>query len=104
MAVFGEKDYQQLLVIKKLVRDLNFPVAIIPAPIMREADGLAMSSRNVYLNSEERVAAPHLYAVLQDMAKDTPAARLRKPCRRASGGSKNRASASIISKCATRRP
>ena len=75
MAVFGEKDYQQLLVIKKLVRDLNFPIAIIPAPIMREADGLAMSSRNVYLNTQERVAAPHLYAVLQDMAKDLSAGR-----------------------------
>ena len=75
MAVFGEKDYQQLLVIKKLVRDLNFPVAIIPGPIMREADGLAMSSRNVYLNTEERVAAPHLYAVLKDMAKDLSAGR-----------------------------
>ena len=104
MAVFGEKDYQQLLVIKKLVRDLNFPVAIIPAPIMREADGLAMSSRNVYLNTQERVAAPHLYAVLKDMAKDWAlAARSRKPCRRAGGGSKNRASGSIIWKCAMRR-
>jgi pantoate--beta-alanine ligase len=75
MAVFGEKDYQQLLVIKKLVRDLNFPVAIIPGPIMREADGLAMSSRNVYLNTQERVAAPHVYAVLKDMAKDLSAGR-----------------------------
>lgn len=75
MAVFGEKDYQQLLVIKKLVRDLNFPIAIIPAPIMREPDGLAMSSRNVYLDTQERVAAPHLYAVLKDMAKDLSAGR-----------------------------
>ena len=70
MVVFGEKDYQQLLVIKQLVRDLNFPVAILPAPIMREADGLAMSSRNVHLNIPERAAAPQLYTILSDMAKD----------------------------------
>ncbi len=75
MAVFGEKDYQQLLVIKKLVRDLNFPIAIVAAPITREADGLAMSSRNVYLNTQERVTAPQLYAVLKDMAKDLSAGR-----------------------------
>jgi pantoate--beta-alanine ligase len=75
VAVFGEKDYQQLLVVKKLVRDLNFPVTIVPGPIMREPDGLAMSSRNVYLNAQERVAAPHLYGVLQDMARDLAAGR-----------------------------
>ncbi len=75
MAIFGEKDYQQLLVVKQLVRDLNFPVAIVPGPIMRETDGLAMSSRNVYLNAEERAAAPQLYAILMDMAKDLAAGR-----------------------------
>jgi pantoate--beta-alanine ligase len=75
MAVFGAKDYQQLLVIKKLVRDLNFPVVIVPGPIVREADGLAMSSRNAYLNTEERAAAPQLYAILKDMAKDLAAGR-----------------------------
>jgi pantoate--beta-alanine ligase len=70
VAVFGEKDYQQLLVVKQLVRDLNFPIHIVPGPIMREADGLAMSSRNVYLDPRERAAAPQLYAVLTDAAKD----------------------------------
>ncbi len=75
MAVFGEKDYQQLLVVKKLVRDLNFPITIVPAPIVRESDGLAMSSRNAYLNAQERVAAPHLYGILKDMAKDLAAGR-----------------------------
>ncbi len=75
IAIFGEKDYQQLLVIKQLVRDLNFPIAIVPAPIVREADGLAMSSRNVYLDAEERAIAPQLYAVLVDMAQDLAAGR-----------------------------
>ena len=70
MAVFGEKDYQQLLVVKQLVRDLNFPIAILAGPTAREADGLAMSSRNVYLNAQERAIAPQLYAVLQDMRTD----------------------------------
>jgi pantoate--beta-alanine ligase len=66
LAVFGEKDYQQLLVVKRLVKDLNFPIAILGAPVVREDDGLAMSSRNVYLNAEERPVASHLYAVLRD--------------------------------------
>lgn len=70
VAIFGEKDYQQLLVIKRLVKDLNFPIAIVPAPIMREADGLAMSSRNVYLDAAERAMAPQLYAVLSEMKSD----------------------------------
>jgi len=60
VAVFGMKDYQQLHVIRALVRQLNFPVAIVGGPTLREADGLAMSSRNGYLSSEERVKAVQL--------------------------------------------
>lgn len=75
IAVFGEKDYQQLLVVKQMVRDLNFPITIVPGPIVREADGLAMSSRNVYLSAEERAIAPQLYAILMDMAQDLTAGR-----------------------------
>ncbi len=67
VAVFGEKDYQQLLVIRSLVRDLNIPVDIIGGPIVREDNGLAMSSRNQYLTQAERERARLLYQCLDDM-------------------------------------
>jgi pantoate--beta-alanine ligase len=72
-AMFGEKDYQQLRVITQMAKDLDLPVKVVGVPTVREKDGLALSSRNAYLSTGERAAAPALYRVLK-----TAAARIRK--------------------------
>lgn len=69
VAVFGEKDYQQLRVVTRMARDLDLPLRVIGAPTVREPDGLAMSSRNVYLMADERAVAPVLHRVLTLCAK-----------------------------------
>jgi pantoate--beta-alanine ligase len=66
--VFGKKDYQQLLVVRYMVRQLDLPVEIVAAETVREADGLAMSSRNGYLSAAERAEAPRLYRTLREVA------------------------------------
>jgi len=69
IAVFGRKDYQQLLVVRRMVADLRLPIQIIPAPIEREANGLAMSSRNQYLSADERDRATAIYETLKAMRR-----------------------------------
>ena len=69
VAVFGEKDYQQLTIIRRMVADMCYPIEIVAAPTVREADGLAMSSRNQYLTAAERRIAPRLYGALQDAVR-----------------------------------
>jgi pantoate--beta-alanine ligase len=70
VAIFGQKDYQQQLIIRYLVEDLQLPLQIVLGPIQRELDGIAISSRNQYLSKEERSIAPILYSVLQGIGKD----------------------------------
>ena len=72
-AMFGDKDYQQLRVVTQMAKDLDLPVKIIGVPTVREVDGLALSSRNVYLSDTERQIAPTLYRVLEASAADIKA-------------------------------
>lgn len=78
-AVFGEKDFQQLAVLRRLTRDLNFPIRIIPGPTVRESDGLAMSSRNAFLNEEERRQAPVIQRALSRVAGDIAGGKIASP-------------------------
>jgi pantoate--beta-alanine ligase len=75
IAVFGQKDYQQLKVVTRMARDLDLPLRVIGAPTIRERDGLALSSRNVYLSAEDRAQAPLLHRVLRLCAEKIAAGR-----------------------------
>lgn len=75
VAVFGEKDFQQLAILRRMVADLDMAVEMIGQPTEREADGLAMSSRNGYLNADERARAPMIYAMLKSLAGQIHAGR-----------------------------
>ena len=88
LAVFGQKDAQQCMVIARMVRDLNLPVEIVRGPIVREPDGLALSSRNVYLGAADRAAAPRIFTSLEAV-------------RRAfEGGERNAAALAVIGRSA----
>lgn len=82
IAVFGEKDWQQLAIIRRMVRDLNFAIRIVGQPTAREADGLAISSRNRYLTAQERAVAPNIYAALRQAAQGKRVADILKVGRR----------------------
>lgn len=75
VAVFGKKDYQQLMIIRRLVAQLAMPIEIIAAPTIRDPDGLAMSSRNRYLSEQDRAEAPFLYQLLNDLSNQVKSAR-----------------------------
>ncbi len=101
-AYFGDKDYQQLLVVRRLAVDLSLPVDVIGCPIIREADGLAMSSRNAYLTGADRDAAPVLQRALQERS---PAAGLgRDRSSSSSGAASSRSWPTSPSPCSTTSP
>lgn len=75
VAVFGKKDYQQLMIIRRLVAQLAMPIEIIAAPTVRAEDGLALSSRNRYLNEQDRAEAPFLYQLLNDLSNQVKSGR-----------------------------
>ncbi len=83
VAVFGEKDYQQLAVIRQMVRDFDLGVKIAALPTVREKDGLALSSRNRYLSAVERKIAPALFAAISNIAKDARSSPTQKLCSKA---------------------
>jgi len=104
VAIFGEKDYQQLKVVTQMVRDLDFETRIAGAPTVREPDGLALSSRNVYLSAKERAVAPSLYAALRRCARDISEGSRSRPLSIPPGKLSRRLDSSrIISKRATRK-